>query len=162
MTKIAVRRGGNRWHLGEIVAWSEVDETDEHLGLFRWTLTSDGYAARAVVIDGRKRTLLMHREILGLAFGDPAQGDHRNGDRLDNRRDNLRVADALVNGQNKRSFQGSSSSYRGVAWNKQHGRWAAYVTPEGKRVHLGYFDDEAEAAAVAQTARASHMRGAVS
>jgi hypothetical protein len=59
------------------------------------------YALSAKVINGRLRTLSMHRVILGLDFGDKRQGDHINHDTLDNRRTNLRVVTNQENSFNK-------------------------------------------------------------
>ena len=41
---------------------------------------------------------------------------------------------------------GYSSKYRGVSWHKGHNKWRAEVRMDGKKVYLGHFDDEAEAA----------------
>lgn len=159
---IPVRAGGTKKSLGHVVAWAIVDEDDaDSLRSYRWTRTSDGYAARTAIVDGRKRTVLLHRQLLGLEHGDRRQGDHLNGDRLDCRRSNLRIADFVINGQNKRSFAGTSSQYRGVSWVPRMRRWTAYVTPNGKRTHLGYFADEIDAARVAAAARLAMMPGAV-
>jgi hypothetical protein len=42
----------------------------------------------------------------------------------------------------------NTSGYRGVSWNKTLGKWWARITVNGKRVHLGYFDDVNEAGRV--------------
>jgi hypothetical protein len=39
-----------------------------------------------------------------------------------------------------------SSEYRGVSWHKQLNQWEAFIKVAGKKEHLGYFNDEAEAA----------------
>ena len=53
-----------------------------------------------VVRSSWKLTHYLHREVLGLTPGDGLETDHRNGDRLDNRRSNLRVATRAQNAQN--------------------------------------------------------------
>ena len=64
--------------------------------------------------------------------------DHRNGDGLDNRRANLRPADASQNGANRVRLRGRSG-YRGVT---RHacGRWQAAICVRGKRRYLGLYD----------------------
>lgn len=90
-------------------------------------------------IGGRKnhKTLQMHRLILGLSFADKRQGDHINGDSLDNRRINLRIATHAENQHNRRV-----SASAGVRFRK---RWEAYITHNNKYLYLGTFDTSAEA-----------------
>jgi len=86
----------------------------------------------------------MHRFIM-----DPPEGmvvDHRNGNRLDNRRSNLRVCTQKQNTHNSRP-KGKSSRFKGVCYDKARGQWMAPVrSPDGKDIHTGRFDDEVEAA----------------
>jgi len=67
--------------------------------------------------------------------------DHINGVRSDNRWSNLREATKGQNMQNLRKQRGRTSRYMGVSWH-QCGRWVSYITVDGKRRHLGLFDDE--------------------
>ncbi len=116
----------------------------------RWYLSHHGYA---VGVGGRAR---MHRVVLGVT--DPCvQVDHINGDRLDNRRSNLREATAAENAQNRVAGFGGSSRYRGVAWHGQRGRWGAYAKVARRRVYIGLFDTEEQAARAAAEFRARHM-----
>jgi len=83
---------------GEVVAQAQVDDEDyDRMSRGRWKLSGYGYAIRksTLALDGvRHRLLFMHREVLGLEFGDGVQTDHLNGERLDNRRANLRAVSA--------------------------------------------------------------------
>lgn len=90
--------------------------------------------------------------------------DHENGDRLDNRRSNLRLATYRTNAQNRsasgnRTTSGrpTSSQYRGVSWSKEKRRWVAHVTVDRKMRYLGAFESEEQADAVATEARARLM-----
>lgn len=139
----------------QITGYALVDAEDfEWLGQWRWRLHSDGYVYRNYRLGGKQFTVRMHRLILGLAHGDPREGDHINRDRLDNRRANLRVATAAQQRQNE-SPRGGASRYRGVSWCQ--GRWQAVVNLDGQRHYLGRFATEEEAAAVAARWRAEHM-----
>jgi hypothetical protein len=87
------------------------------------------------------------------------QVDHINGDGLDNRRSNLRLATGSQNqGNSRKRRDGVTSQYRGVSWNKRAGKWQALLRREGKLQYLGYFSDE-EAAARAYDAAALEQWG---
>lgn len=138
---------------GSVRAHAVVDAEDvEWLSRWRWGLHVRGYVVRPL---GRQ-SVLMHRELLGLEHGDGLEGDHRNGDRLDNRRENLRVASHAENGQNIRRAP-RSSSHRGVCWDKALDYWRAYAQLNGKQHHLGLFASERDAADAARAFRAAHM-----
>lgn len=147
---------------GSVRAWAIVDEADATwASAFHWSL-SKGYAVRGEVgPDGRQRAVLLHRELLGLGPGDPLQGDHINRDPLDNRHANLRVVPRRGNLQNRGSLPGSSSRFRGVHFERWSGRWRAEIKVGGRKMRLGRFASEEEAAGVARAARAREMAYAV-
>ena len=99
---------------------------------------------------------MLHRFLLGLVPRDGVLADHRNGNRLDNRRANLRRCDRTTNPQNQGS-RGGRSRHRGVTLDKSSQRWRASVVLNGRRHHLGYFEHELAAAAAASQFRAVHM-----
>ncbi len=121
-------------------------------GSYQWRLGGTGYAVRWK----NGRTVYLHREIVGLEAGDGFEVDHINRDRLDNRRENLRVTVRAENGQNLPSQEGSSR-FRGVAFDKRRGKWTAQVKVNGRKHYLGGFDTEEEAAAVAADFRRREM-----
>lgn len=138
-----------------IRAWAIVSGADVALARHRWYLHPGGYAHRHVAPRGSRSYL--HREVLGLVAPDQ-HADHINGDRLDCRRENLRPATPSQNMQNRHYGYGSSAS-RGVRCRVRGGveRWSAYGSVNRRQIHLGVFDTEAEAAAVAAAWRASNM-----
>ena len=81
---------------------------------------------------------LLCTEILSLAHGDPRQGDHKNGDTLDNQRPNLRITTNAENGRNRRRHRDNASGFKGVHWNKPRQRWQARITIDGQLLHLGH------------------------
>ena len=126
-----------------------VDDADfERLSQSQWYAHSIGYTfyARTTTPRPERRTVLMHRELLG------AKGvDHINGDGLDNRRCNLRLATGTQNQANKRatlSLNGVpvSSRYKGVSRRKGRRRWNAAIKVQGRRISLGTFRTERDAA----------------
>lgn len=104
---------------------------------FSWYFHSEGYAARRETIDGKSRIIYMHRQLLNA----PADMvvDHVNGNRLDNRRSNIRLATHSQNNVNADRPAHNTSGYKGVSWSKVAGRWEAYVTVNRKKKYLGLF-----------------------
>lgn len=139
---------------GTVRAHALVDDDDfKRLGHHRWRLTTRGYVERSPHI-------LLHREILGLRPRDGLKGDHRDGDPLNNRRANLRVTDNagnLANQWGPHERPGRTSRHRGVSRRSETGRWRAYARVRGWMHHLGCYDTEDEAAAVAASFRWQHM-----
>jgi hypothetical protein len=139
---------------GPIRAYALIDRSDEEQARYRWSF-HDGYAIRYTHANGFQQGVLLHREILGLAYGEKRQADHINGDRLDCRRSNLRVVTHAQNMQNRVAYKGSTSRHRGVSFDR--GKWRATVVLDRKQYYLGRFDDEEEAAAAASAFRREHM-----
>src|SRR4051812_46209749 len=90
--------------------------------------------------DGNKGTVAMHREILGLTYGDGKIGDHVVSENtLDNRRSNLRIADPSQSSVNQHIRKDNTSGFKGSCWDKRKGKWMSYIDWRGKRRFLGYF-----------------------
>lgn len=143
-----VQVGGNR--KGRAQAWALVDDEDfEAISAYRWHL-HEGYAGRNALIDGCKRIILMHRQILNLVPGDATRtADHRNRNRLDNQRANLRVLTRSQQRENVSPY--GQSGIRGV--DLRDGRWRARCRSK----YLGSFATIEEAEAVVKAFRAQHM-----
>ena len=131
-----------------------VDENDyDHLNKFNWhaRLSSNAwYAVRcARLSDKQKNSLVwMHKKIIKAPRG--MFIDHRNHNGLDNRKANLRLATRPQNMQNRRRRKiGCTSKFKGVFYRKCHNRrknWLAYINADNRRIHLGCFLTELEAA----------------
>ena len=78
--------------------------------------------------------------------------DHINGNKLDNRIDNLRAATRQKNAKNQKLRSDNKSGVPGVFFNKQRQKWHAYIKADGKRKHLGYFDKFEDAVAARKAA----------
>ena len=78
----------------------------------------------------------------------PVYIDHINGQRDDNRINNLRACKNQENCQNSRMPKHNSTGYKGVAvcGNPETGRFRAYISPHRKQIHIGVFDTPEEAA----------------
>lgn len=120
------------------------DEDYEELSKHKWYAYKHGrtfYASRNVHNNGKQTSIRMHRQILGLIPGDGKECDHINRDGLDNRRANLRIAGRTINVRNHRRLINNSSGFNGVHWYARHNKWEAYIDVDGKRVHLGNYDE---------------------
>jgi len=132
-----------------------VDDEDYEVFIqWKWCYYQEGYAARKSDFIPRK-TVLMHRKIMQAPTG--MQVDHINGDKLDNRRANLRLCTSQQNtlNQPKRRME-TSSQYKGVCRDKKTGRWRAMITVNGKQKSLGRFADEIDAAKAYDDAAIQH------
>jgi len=76
----------------------------------------------------------------------PNQIDHINGKTDDNRWSNLRICTQSQNKANSGKHKNNTSGYKGVCWRKDNKKWTAGICHEGKRFHLGFFDDKEDAA----------------
>lgn len=87
-------------------------------------------------IRGQKR-VMMHRFLMNPDA--EMQIDHINGDGLDNRRSNLRIATHAQNMQNRKLFTNSSTGFKGVSAYNPTGLWQAKIAINGRRIWLGVF-----------------------
>lgn len=114
----------------------------EKLMQHKWRILSPPeYAVRQVT---RRKFIYMHNEIMN-----PPAGlivDHKDHCGLNNTRQNLRIATRAQNSYNQKKKQGCTSKYKGVHFSKEKGRYRAGIMGNGKRINLGYFDNETDAA----------------
>ena len=108
-----------------------------------WSKFTHSFYARRQTADNR--TVRMHRIILRCKRSDE-EGDHKNHNTLDNRRNNLRKCTHPQNGRNAQKSRCNTSGYKGVTWDKDWGKWVASIVVNRRRHHLGGFDDRARAA----------------
>lgn len=118
------------------------DEDFEWLNQWKWNLSTSGYARRTQHIETKfkkhiSRIVWMHRIINKTPKG--LITDHRNQDRLDNTRKNLRTANKSLNGINRGKQKNNSSGYKGVYWHRKANRWMADITIKGKYIYLGLY-----------------------
>ena len=128
--------------------WTIVDTQDYYrLNSYKWLVYGNGnnlYAVRNnLIAPYETRPVYMHRVIMN-----PPPGllvDHKNTDSLDNRRDNLRFATPSQNMQNRRKKKNTTSQYRSV-WLLKNGKYESQLYHNGKKIWLGWFNTEVEAA----------------
>jgi hypothetical protein len=117
-------------------------------GKYKYILSIDGdnlYAILAMKIGPKKTKIVsLHREIMNAPKG--ILVDHQNGNGLDNRRVNLRLATYSQNNINRPKKANTSSKYRGVCFEKSCQEWGAFMRINGRQTRLGRFKNEIDAA----------------
>jgi len=116
-----------------------------------WHVTNIGYAVTNCRVH-EPRMLLLHRIILNAPKD--MQVDHINGNRLDNRRENLRLCTHQQNCMNRKPV---TPGYKGVSWAK--GKWRAQIRYQGYTHYLGNNFDAPEEAAQAYDEKAKELFG---
>lgn len=119
------------------------DEDFEKVSVYKWRF--DGRYATTVIDKESQRKVYMHRLITNAATGELI--DHKNGDRLDNRKENLRIASFRENAANCRLHAHNTTGYKGVyRFSRGNKRWRASITFNDKQLSLGYYDNPIDAA----------------
>jgi HNH endonuclease/AP2 domain len=122
-----------------------VDDDDyEDLVKYNWHHHKNGYAMRHERVNGKRVPIRMHRVVISAPDGYDV--DHKNGDKLDNRKANLRLATRSQNNYNKGVQSNSSSGFKGVSWSKQRNKWRARIHVDKKEINLGFFEYQIDAA----------------
>jgi len=117
------------------------DEDFEYLSQWKWCANKSHntfYVITNIYKNGKWTIDMMHRLLL-----DGKQIDHKDGNGLNNQKKNLRACTHQQNQANRRPTKGTSK-YKGVCCRNK--KWQSYIRIDGKRIHLGYFDSEIDAA----------------
>ncbi|OHB59624.1 MAG: hypothetical protein A2167_08685 [Planctomycetes bacterium RBG_13_46_10] len=131
--------------------FAKIDPEDfADISQFHWTVANDKkqsklyYAQRIYSLDGKRHCEKMHRRIMKVPPG--VLVDHKNGDGLENRKYNLRVATVSENNQNQKPGIRGKNKYKGATWDKACKKWRAQICYHKKLIWLGYFTNEVDAA----------------
>lgn len=116
------------------------DEDYVWLKKFNWRLSPSGYARLNI-----RYSIYLHRFIFGCNIKYCGMVvDHVNGNKLDNRKSNLRFGSHQKNMFNRKANQGRK--YKGVYYVIKQRKWRACIAKNGKQRHLGSFTTELKAA----------------
>jgi hypothetical protein len=124
-------------------------------GSIAGSVAKNGYLL--VGVDGKRE--YAHRVIYAITHGSwpTSHIDHVNGNKLDNRPVNLRLATRSQNLANRGKNKNNTSGYKGVWLDKKSGRWVAEITSDGERRKLwGYRRADEAAIAYCEEAKKSH------
>ena len=135
------------------IARTKIDLDDiDKVKEYKWHLNDNGYVRGNV---GNERMEYLHRFLLNI------QGnviiDHINGNPLDNRKCNLRIATPTQNNMNMKKRSDNISGYKGVGWQKKRNKWRARITINKKTIELGYFNTIEEAIKARQKAEEEYF-----
>jgi hypothetical protein len=138
-----------------IAVWKEHFDLDPNTGVLTRKYSGGGQEAGAIVGSLHKRkgylyagvkskVHLVHRIVFGMHFGWLPKGlDHIDGDKLNNRPDNLRPCDQSQNNCNRGAVTGK---FKGVSWYAPLKKYVAQIQAKGIKKNLGYFSDPVNAA----------------
>ena len=125
------------------------DEAYEVLAYYPWNSYESGsgagwknkttIAGRTIFLEGTRATIYLHRVIAGVP--QCFRVKFLNGNKLDNRHENLQIHDKKGNLYSFTPFTGKSE-YEGVIWNKWHGLWEAQY----HKLSIGFYPNEVDAA----------------
>jgi len=144
--------------------FTKVDDEDfEYLNQFKWyplKKRDNYYAVRGNYvgkINGKYKTIMVRMSRLIMNINDPKiLIDHEDHDTLNNQKNNLRKCNTSQNCSNQRPAKGKTSAYLGVSWHKKNKKWEASAGNNGKKIYIGIFETEVEAA-IAYNQRATEL-----
>jgi hypothetical protein len=120
------------------------DEDFEKVKLFKWTYHNQGYACRVKTVNRKQTMFFMHRFIMNAKKGQSV--DHKNHDRLDNRKENLRTCTQSQNLQNMKVRSGRILPKGVTSYpTKKGNKYRAQIFLKGKYIHMGVYFDLKEA-----------------
>lgn len=95
-----------------------------------------------------------HRAAWAIHYGEWPEGqiDHINGNKSDNRIENLRDVDNATNGKNQRRRPNNKTGEQCINWFARDKKWWVKITVDGKQKHIGYFDTMEDAIAARDAA----------
>lgn len=122
-----------------------VDDSDwSALLQYRWLRSESKKNHVYAVTSIKHRNVYMHKMLLP----DAKLVDHKDGNGLNNQRDNLRASNYSINQANRKVIKrpGATSKYKGVHFDKTHNRFVASLMVSGKPKRMGKFTNELDAA----------------
>lgn len=118
------------------------DENYDYLNQWKWKLDSKGYAVRQTSRKlGKRKIVYMHREVAKTP--QDMLTDHKNFNKLDNRRKNLRICTKREN-QIHQTNSRNTSGIRGISYDKNSNKWIIQFSPQKykyKRIYLNSKQD---------------------
>lgn len=121
------------------------DDIFDYLNQWKWNAyESKGtyYARRTDCTNKIYTNISMHRLIIEAKKGTIV--DHKDGNGLNNTKDNLRICTNRQNAINRRGW--GTSKYLGVSFEKESNKWRARINTGTKKINIGRFDIEENAA----------------
>jgi len=132
-------------NLGYVI--SEANEKSKKERILKFGISTSGYAYVILYKKGENKISMIHHLVWDHFGNKPRTGrilqvDHKDENKLNNRRDNLQLLTSRQNCSKYRKTQMHSSKYTGVSWSNKGKRWNSLIEINGKGVHLGSFTKE--------------------
>jgi hypothetical protein len=124
------------WNKNGLVTYALIDKEDAWINEHKWNYSDTGYAQTG------SHSQKMHRLIMKVTKDQTI--DHINGDKLDNRKSNLRLCTIADNNYNRGKQSNNTTGYKGVY--RRGSKWVAKINKNRKQIHLGQFDSPKDAA----------------
>ena len=132
-----------------------IDDADyERISLMKWSCGTDGYARHGIFRKGVRVNMTMQQVLMGNRRFHRV--DHINGDKLDNRRCNLRWATHTENQRNVKHHTDAKSPYKGI-FKSPSGRWIGQIWVTNRYLRLGSYDTPEQAALAYNAAALEHF-----
>lgn len=117
---------------------------------FCWNKNQYGYIVTYFKDNEKIKGMSLHRFVMG--FPNDMLVDHRDGDKTNNMKYNLRIATNYQNGMNASINSRNTSGVTGVHWDNKLKNWMVRISVNGKRIYLGNYDDFEDAVRVRKKA----------
>lgn len=137
------------------------EEYFEKINKFKWyawnyNKKNGFYALRNILINNKRSTISMHKEIMGSSNN--LCIDHINGNGLDNRKSNLRFCTRQQNQFNRKYHNKNNKlKTKGIIWDKQRKKFRAEIKFNRKLIYLGRYNTLPEARQARKTAELKHF-----
>lgn len=133
-----------------------IDSSDlEKCKQYKWSTDSNGYPRTNT--KNLREYLFIHQLISNSYTNNKIIVDHKNLDKLDNRKENLRICSASQNNMNKKIQMNNTSGIRGISWHKIHNKWQSSISINGKTIYLGIFSNISDAIKFRQEAETKYF-----
>ena len=135
--------------------WFDLEDYDLIKG-YCWMVNNNGYVVTDISKSNIKTPkILLHRLIANCPNN--LFVDHKNHNKIDNRKCNIRIATKSQNAMNQITKTNNTSGIAGVSWDKKVQKWAAYIMINYKKNHLGYYDNFDDAVRARKEAEEEHF-----
>lgn len=117
----------------------------DFLNQYKWHYHHTGYAMTTIAVSGGKfKKIMLHRMIIPII--DSQHIDHKDRNKLNCLRENLRISNPTLNNANKSLQRNNKTGYRGVYFRKDRNKFVAGIRINKKYITLGLFDNAVDAA----------------